>query len=113
MQAKELEIFNFMPFLFWVKDEDGRYVWGNKVICDLANEDVVGKTDYDLVWADDADGLRTADQEVWKTGKPDFVHEFVTKSTHGQSTLNVCKFIGVFEGKRHVFGISFIIDEGA
>lgn len=45
MQKSQLEVFNMMPFLFWAKDEDGRYIWGNRVICDLAKEDVVGKTD--------------------------------------------------------------------
>ena len=44
MHSKDLEIFNQMPFLFWVKDAEGRYIWGNKVINELANEDVVGKT---------------------------------------------------------------------
>ncbi len=38
MQMKDLEIFNEMPFLFWVKDEDGRYLWGNKAISQLAGE---------------------------------------------------------------------------
>ena len=113
MHGKDLEIFNQMPFLFWVKDAGGRYVWGNRVINRLAGEDVTGKTDADLVWAADAEGLREADRRVWETGEPSFVHEFVAKSSSGQVTLNVCKFMGDFEGERHVFGVSFIIEDGS
>ena len=47
MQIKDLEVFNEMPFLFWVKDEDGRYLWGNRAISQMAKEDVIGKTDYE------------------------------------------------------------------
>jgi hypothetical protein len=43
MEAKDLKIFNEMPFLFWVKDEKGKYLWGNKTISRLAGEDIVGK----------------------------------------------------------------------
>ena len=38
MQASDLKIFNEMPFLFRVKDEEGRYLWGNRTICGLARE---------------------------------------------------------------------------
>ena len=43
MNAKDLEIFNAMPFLFWVKDEEGRYIWGNRAISKIANQDIIGK----------------------------------------------------------------------
>jgi hypothetical protein len=26
----DLKVFDDMPFLFWVKDEDWRYLWGNR-----------------------------------------------------------------------------------
>ena len=109
MQASDLKIFNEMPFPFWVMDEEGRYLWGNRTICDLAQEDVTGRTDAELIWAENAEGLRKADEEVWATGQPSFVHEYVDKSGRGKATLNVCKFIAEFEGKRCVLGVSFII----
>ncbi len=99
-----------MPFLFWAKDEEGRYVWGNRAICDLAQADVTGKTDAELIWADNADALRQADKQVWETGEPDFTHEYVDKSGHGKATLNVCKFPAELDGEKRVFGVSFIID---
>lgn len=110
MQAKDLEIFNQMPFLFWVKDEEGRYIWGNRAIADLAGQEVVGKTDAELPWADNAEALRADDKQVMETGMPIFAHENVDKSSRGTATLNVCKFVGELDGKKHAFGISFVID---
>jgi len=99
-----------MPFLFWVKDEEGRYLWGNRTISQLAKENVIGKTDSELMWGDNAEALRTNDKNALETGKPVFTHEYVDKSGHGKATLNVCKFMGDLDRKKHVFGISFIID---
>ena len=58
MDIDDLKVFNEMPFLFWVKDREGKHLFGNEVICHLAGEDVVGKTDRELVWAKDADALQ-------------------------------------------------------
>ena len=45
MQAKDLEAFNEMPFFFWVKDEEGRYIWVNHALNEKAGVDLTGKTD--------------------------------------------------------------------
>jgi PAS domain-containing protein len=110
VEKSQLHILNEMPFLFWAKDEEGRYLWGNRAICEFAKEDVAGKTDYELMWAADAEGLRADDQEVLKTGKPIFRHEYVDKSKEGKATLNVCKFPGELDGMRCVMGVSFVIE---
>ncbi len=108
MQIKDLEIFNEMPFFFWVKDEEGGYLWGNRAISQMAKEDIIGKTDHELPWADNADALRAVDKQVLETGKPSFLHEYVDKPS--KATLSVCKFVGEFDGKRCAFGVSFIIE---
>ena len=43
MTSKDLEIFNEMPFFFWVKDEKGTYLWVNKALRKMAGDEVVGK----------------------------------------------------------------------
>jgi hypothetical protein len=73
----------------------------------MAKEDILGKTDHELIWADNADALRTDDKQVLETGKPLFLHEYVDKPS--KATLSVCKFVGEFDGKRCAFGVSFII----
>jgi len=110
MQMKDLEIFNEMPFLFWVKDEDGRYLWGNKAISQLAGEQITGKTDHELVWAENADALRAGDKRVFETRKPSYLHEYVNKSSRGRATLSVCKWLGDLEGGKRCFGISFVVE---
>jgi len=110
MQHGQLEIFNAMPFLFWAKDETGRYIWGNRVINDFAKQDVAGKTDDELPWADNAEDLRADDREVLRTGKPIFRNEYVDQSKKGKATLSVCKFLGELEGTRCVMGVSFVIE---
>jgi PAS fold len=110
MQSSQLDIFNAMPFLFWAKDEAGRYIWGNRVINDFAKQSVVGKTDAELPWADSADSLRADDEEVLRSGKPIFRHEYVDKSEKGKATLSVCKFLGELDGTKCVMGISFVVE---
>ncbi len=110
MRTSQLEIFNEMPFLFWAKDKEGRYVWGNRTICEFAGEDVVGKTDYQLKWSAKADGLRHDDEVVLKNRQPIFAHEYVDRSEDGKATLSVCKFLGELDGETCVMGVSFVIE---
>jgi PAS domain S-box-containing protein len=109
MRLAELQIFNEMPFLMWAKDAEGRHLFGNTVICELAGEDVTGKTDDELVWADDAAELQAHDKKVLETGKTEYLHEFVQKSVDGEETLNVVKWAGELDGVPCTFGISFTI----
>jgi PAS domain-containing protein len=107
MQVKNLEIFNEMPFFFWVKDEEGTYLWVNRALSEMAKHRVIGKTDYELPWADNADALRTDDNQGLEMGKPLFFHEYV-KKPH-DANLSVCKFVGEFNGKICTFGVSFVV----
>lgn len=109
MNAGELSVVDNVPFLFWVKDKGEKYIWANRKICELAGEDVVGKTDNQLVWAENAEALRKADMRVFASGEPDYLHEHVVKSSQGEETLSVCKWLGDFEGEKCCFGISFVI----
>lgn len=110
MQSKDLEVFNKMPFYFWVKDDEGKYLWVNRALAEMAREDIIGKTDRDMGWSVDAEGLRADDKQVLETGKTLYVHEYAHVPGRGKVTLNVCKFLGEFDDRKCVFGISFVID---
>jgi PAS domain-containing protein len=43
MQRKDLEVFNEMPFFFWVKDEEGRYLWVNRAWLKWPNKPLSAK----------------------------------------------------------------------
>ncbi len=71
---------------------------------------MTGKTDRELIWADNANALQAHDKTVMESGKPAFLHEYVEQSNLGKMTLNVCKFIGDFEGQKRMFGGSVVIE---
>jgi len=110
MQVAALEAFRDVPFLFWAKDATGKYVWGNRTINQLVGEEVVGKTDRELVWAADAGALLADDRRVFDSGQPIFLQEHVGKSDRGRATLCVCKWLGELDGEKRCFGISFTIE---
>jgi PAS domain-containing protein len=109
VEIRDLEAFQDVPFLCWVKDEDWRYLWGNRAICDLAGENVIGKKDSELVWKANAEALVRNDEDVLASGKVHFIHEKVDHSEHGTASLSVCKWVDELDGRRLVFGISFVI----
>ena len=112
MQIKDLEIFNQMPFSFWIKDETGKYVWCNRAVSQLAKGEVIGKTDRELIWADNADEFQADDKQVFETGKPIYRHEHMDESSQGKVTHSVCKWLGELDGKKQCFGIAFFIEKG-
>ena len=109
MKSKDLEIFNEMPFYFWFKDEDGRYLWANRVLLEFAKTDMLGKTDNELPWVGNADALRAADKQVLETGETLRLRELVIDKPE-KVTVNACKWLGELDGKKGVFGVSFVID---
>ena len=80
------ELFDFLEdVVFWIKDPAGRYCWAN--VANLLNlglnrrEDIVGKTDFDLLPAHVAAQFRTDDERVLA----------------GQSILKRVELIGRFD----------------
>ena len=43
MESKDLEVFNNVPFYFWVKDEAGRYIWVNRALAEMASKPLSAK----------------------------------------------------------------------
>lgn len=107
MNEADLKAFDNMPFLFWIKNSEGVYIFANEEIRKLADGEIIGKTDFELPWAKDAEKLREADKKVLETGKTQYIHEFVDEAGRGRIKLNVCKFAAEYEGNMCAFGISF------
>lgn len=110
MQHADLEVFNKMPFYFWVKDDTGKYVWVNQALSDAAGVQVVGKTDNELPWSASAESLQADDRRVQESGEPLRLVEQAVMADGATKSLNVCKFIGEFDGKRCTCGVSFQFD---
>jgi len=57
----------------YVKDQEGRFILVNRqfeVLFHTKREEIVGKTDYDILPRERADAVRANDQKVLKTGEP-------------------------------------------
>jgi len=114
MQIKDLAIFDQMPIHFFIKDEEGKYLWVNEKFYKMAQlgsrEEIIGKTDMDLIWAGDSDTIRKNDREVLKTGKTLKTQESVKTSSGETLTAQVCKFVGELDGEKCLVAFAIIKD---
>jgi PAS domain S-box-containing protein len=83
------EVLNLLPSSIYLKNADGVYLGCNKFQAEMAGfespEDIIGKTDYDLPWKNEADVVRAADKRVMETG---VAEEILERGTlHDGSTI--------------------------
>ncbi len=67
-------IFNAVPAIIWQKDREGKYVAVNKALCHasgLSEEDILGKTDHELLPAVIADKFVRDDRRILSSGTPE------------------------------------------
>jgi PAS domain S-box-containing protein len=79
-----------IPDLIWVKNSEGVYMACNPAFerfFGAREEDIVGKTDYDFVDADQADFFRENDQKAMTAGKPRVNEEWITFANDGHRAL--------------------------
>lgn len=73
------KILDLIPVSFYCKDLKGTYITCNQYMLDMVGfknrEDIIGKTDFDLVWKDIAIELRKIDLHVMETQKAYEVEE--------------------------------------
>ena len=95
--------------LIYIKDLSGRYVMVNrrfKEVLQVQDEQVLGLTDYDFCDQEKADGYRSLDEEVIRTGRSLEVEEIVP-GDNGETHLLSIKF-PLLDGYGRPFGISGI-----
>lgn len=81
------DIIKSVPGSVYWKDKDGLYLGCNDSLLDMAGmDDVVGKTDYDMPWAAQADVIRQNDIKVMQSGLTIEVEEYPTLANN-QNTI--------------------------
>ncbi|NES94734.1 MAG: PAS domain S-box protein [Desertifilum sp. SIO1I2] len=104
----------YVPGCAYIKDEQGRYVYVNAIGTRLTGrslEELIGKTDFELIDAEYAQLFRDTDLEVLKTNQPverleRFLHE------DGEHSWMALKFPFVdASGQRLIAGMSFDITD--
>lgn len=109
--------FETIPASIYCKDKKGRYLDCNKIFLSVSdsksNSDVIGNSDFDLIWSKHASTMYTNDLAIIKTGKPEsFVEQANDRSNHSifylsykaPLRLNSKKIVGVV-------GFSFPLDK--
>jgi PAS domain S-box-containing protein len=105
-------IIDNIPYLAWLKDDEGRYVIVNRAFADLYNsqpENIIGKTDFDLCSREKALEFHRNDEEVKRTRKRQFIEqiEVVNSGTTHFETYKT----PVFNEQDEVIGIAGISRE--
>lgn len=81
--------------VFWKERENLRYLGVNRLLAQDAGfadpEELVGKTDYDMIWAEQADLYRSDDRSVIDSGIPKINFEEPQTSTSGDVWLRTSK----------------------
>lgn len=111
---EQLKVFTDMPFLVFVKDEDLKYVWGNKCFLDLVDmqsvEELVGKADNELIFSEYAQTLNENDRAALSGREPVNTTESSELPGKGVVGARVCKFPIELEGKRCLMGVAVYMD---
>ena len=100
---------NIPHFVFW-KDRDSVYLGCNANfarVAGLANPaDIVGKTDYDLVWKrEETESYRQCDREVMEQNRPLLNVEEHQLQAEGKETLILTSKVPLHDSEGHVAGV--------
>ena len=113
-QTEVLERFlESLPFCAYVKDEEGRYLFHNRVTIETAlfSPDSLGKTDEELFGKEAGEKYRETDLQVFTALQPIQTVESLTVAGVERSFLSVKFPIQGAKGRRYVGGISVDITE--
>ncbi len=87
-------IANIPGIIYW-KDREGRYLGCNNYFVELSGlsseEEVIGKTDFDLIWKDQAENYRRHDRFVMSTGEKQTLEEELVKPSGERLLFSVVK----------------------
>ncbi|RLL51716.1 PAS domain S-box protein [Mariprofundus sp. EBB-1] len=100
--------------VFW-KDRDSRYLGCNILFAQDAGfsnpEDMIGKTDDEIVWKDRADLYRADDQAVMTTGSPKLAHEELQATPDGNTLLLRTSKVPLLDVDHNIIGVLGCYDD--
>jgi diguanylate cyclase (GGDEF)-like protein/PAS domain S-box-containing protein len=97
-----------IPDLVWVKDPNGVYLACNprfEAFFGASEADIVGKTDYDFVPADNADFFRAKDRAAIEASVPSINEEWLTFVSDGHRELAETIKTPMYDSKGEVVGV--------
>ncbi len=111
-RSQQQALLDNIPFLAWLKDYNGRYISINHPFCSffkLKPDNIIGKTDFDILPYDDAKRNTDIDRIVIATGERKHT-EHSRKTSFGEEWVEVYKS-PIFNEKGEVIGLTGISRE--
>jgi PAS domain S-box-containing protein len=111
-RSQQQALLDNIPFLAWLKDKNGRYISINHPFCDfyqLTQEQIIGKTDFDLLPLDTAQRNTKIDNEVLSSGERKHIED-ARKTPYGEEWIEIYKS-PIFNEKGQVIGLTGISRE--
>lgn len=97
-----------IPDLVWLKDPQGTYLACNPAcgrLFNAAENDIIGKTDYDFVDKELADSFHASDQAAIAAGEPHTNEEWLTFADSGQHMLAWITKTPMYDGQGNLLGV--------
>ena len=101
-------IIHALPDLIWLKDPDGVYLACNHRFEDFigaSEQEIIGKTDYDLFDVELADFFREHDNKAMQKGSPSINEEWITFASDGHRELLETTKTPMYDEKGQLIGI--------
>lgn len=102
------EVLRFLPGSIYVKNLEGVYLGCNAFQAKMAGfndpKDVIGKTDYELPWKDNATKIRETDERIMRQKAPEQIMEIAILHDGTQLTLLSIK-APLYDQDKNVIGI--------
>jgi PAS domain S-box-containing protein len=111
-RSQQQALLDNIPFLAWLKDKNGRYISVNHPFSDsyqLNPENIIGKTDFDLLPHEIAEKNTLLDKEVLRSGDRKHLEDY-RKTPHGEEWVEIYKS-PIFNERGDVIGLTGISRE--
>ncbi|MGC3944043.1 MAG: PAS domain S-box protein [Chryseolinea sp.] len=99
---------NIPDGVFW-KDRDSKYLGANKLFMQIANcnseEELLGKTDFDFPWIEQAERLRNDDREVMETNTSKLYYVEPLRNADGKIHYNLVTKVPLLDDGGQVMGV--------
>ena len=101
-------ILDTIPDMMWLKDRDGIYMTCNppfEQFAGFSEEEIIGKTDFDLVDAGLASFFRANDQAAMQSNQPEINEEWVTMADSGYEVLLETTRVALYDVNGEILGV--------
>lgn len=109
VKTRQKAILDNIPYLAWLKDNDGRYISVNEPFASkfgIEAKDIIGKTDFEITTKSIAEKIQKSDAEVMKKGRKQLSEE-IEKTPEGDRWIETFK-TPIFDDEKKLIGITGI-----